>query len=143
ACKQGIEWYEQDLKQPISVNLSTKLFQSEYLLIWLEEILQETGFPAHLLELEITESMVLHDIDEVTLQLGRIRHRGVRVAMDDFGVGYSSIGLLDRIPIDAIKLDRLFMENLDESNKRAIIHAILMMADTLALDVIAEGVETE
>lgn len=143
ACKQGMEWYEQNLIQPISVNLSTKLFQSEYLLIWLEEILQETGLPAHLLELEITESMVLHDIDEVTLQLGRIRHRGVRVAMDDFGVGYSSIGLLDRIPIDAIKLDRLFMENLHEANKRAIIHAIIMMAHTLELDVIAEGVETE
>lgn len=143
ACKQGMEWYEQNLIQPISVNLSTKLFQSEYLLIWLEEILQETGLPAHLLELEITESMVLQDIDEVTLQLGRIRHRGVRVAMDDFGVGYSSIGLLDRIPIDAIKLDRLFMENLHEANKRAIIHAIIMMAHTLELDVIAEGVETE
>ena len=104
-------------------------------------VLDGTGFDPRYLELEITESMVLHNINDVVRQLNEIRALGVRVSMDDFGTGYSSIGLLDRLPIDALKLDRLFTQDLDTPSKRAVIHAIVLMADNLKLDVIAEGVE--
>ncbi|MFC6333269.1 EAL domain-containing protein [Paenibacillus septentrionalis] len=142
ACSQCKRWINKGIKQPISVNLSARLFQID-----LSELIQSTldkiGLDPTMLELEITESMVLNDINNVIQQLHQIRELGVKVSMDDFGTGYSSIGLLDRIPIDALKLDRLFTLDLENPSKRAIINAIVLMAENLQLDVIAEGVENE
>ncbi|MDY0410109.1 EAL domain-containing protein [Virgibacillus soli] len=143
ACQQCKTWQEQGIIQPISVNLSIKLFQLESLTEMVQDILNKVNLDPHLLELEITESMVLHDINDVIFQLQSIRSLGVRISMDDFGTGYSSIGLLDRIPIDALKLDCLFTNNLNTPSKRAIINAIVLMAENLQLDVIAEGVENQ
>lgn len=143
ACSQCKLWQSQGLHQPVSVNLSVRLFQTDCLQELVQSVLEKVELAPHLLELEITESMVLYDINDIIRQLRSVRKLGVRVSMDDFGTGYSSIGLLDRIPIDALKLDRLFTNDLESPSKRAIINAIIMMADHLQLDVIAEGVENQ
>lgn len=143
ACRQCKAWKDQGINQPVSVNLSVRMFQTSSLVEWVQDILNIVELAPHFLELEITESMVFYDINDIIRQLESIRKLGVRVSMDDFGTGYSSIGLLDRIPIDALKLDRLFTNDLDTPGKRAILHAIILMAENLNLDVIAEGVENE
>ncbi|EFU43245.1 diguanylate cyclase/phosphodiesterase with MHYT sensor [Paenibacillus vortex V453] len=143
ACKQCRAWKERGIVQPVSVNLSIRLFHGDNLLELVRNVLDKAELDPHLLELEITESMVLHDVNDIIRQLENIRALGVKVSMDDFGTGYSSIGLLDRIPIDALKLDRLFTNDLDTPSKRAIINAIVLMAENLNLDVIAEGVENK
>lgn len=143
ACEQIKAWKKMYMFKPVSFNLSTKLFHANNLVEKVEKIIIKTGIDAEDLELEITETIVLHDIDEVSRQLTELRDLGVRVSMDDFGVGYSSIGLLDRIPLDTIKLDRLFTLDILRPSKQAIIRAIFIMAETLELDVIAEGIETE
>lgn len=141
ACRQCRAWQLKGKTQPVSVNISIRLFQTDSLLEYVQGALVRTGLESHLLELEITESMVLFDINEIIRQLQGIRSLGVKISMDDFGTGYSSIGLLDRMPLDTLKLDRLFTNDLETESKRAIIHAILLMAENLHLDVIAEGVE--
>lgn len=142
-CRQCKDWQNRGLEQPVSVNLSVRLFQTGGLTEFVRRILCEFELDPGLLELEITESMVFYDMKEIVYQLEQIRSLGVRVSMDDFGTGYSSIGLLDQIPIDALKLDRLFTRDLESPSKRAIIHAIILMAESLKLDVIAEGVENQ
>ncbi|MEQ2526891.1 EAL domain-containing protein [Bacillaceae bacterium CLA-AA-H227] len=143
ACRQCKKWESQGCVNPISVNISIRLFQTDTLIDFVKDVLEKTDLEPQLLELEITESIVFLDIDDIIRQLNAIRSLGVRVSMDDFGTGYSSIGLLDRIPIDSLKLDRLFTNDLETSSKRAIINAILVMASELNLDVIAEGVESQ
>ena len=103
--------------------------------------MEKTKLDAHLLELEITESMVFDNLDEVIAQLQNIRSLGIKISMDDFGTGYSSIGLLDRIPIDILKLDKIFVHDLERPKKRAIINAIVVMAEALGVKVVAEGIE--
>ncbi|MGE7824987.1 bifunctional diguanylate cyclase/phosphodiesterase [Paenibacillus sp. NPDC093718] len=143
ACKQCRIWQERGIVQPVSVNLSVRLFHGDNLLELIQNVLDKANLEPRLLELEIAESMVLHDVNDIIRQLGNIRSLGVKVSMDDFGTGYSSIGLLDRIPIDALKLDRQFTNDLDTPSKRAIVNAIVLMAENLNLDVIAEGVENK
>lgn len=143
ACKQCRVWQDSGVVQPVSVNLSVRLFHGDNLLELIQNVLRKADLEPRLLELEITESMVLHDVNDIIRQLGNIRSLGVKVSMDDFGTGYSSIGLLDRIPIDALKLDRQFTNDLDTPSKRAIVNAVVLMAEKLNLDVIAEGVENK
>jgi diguanylate cyclase len=143
ACHQSKIWQNQGITHPVSVNLSVRLFHTDSLAELIAEVLNKSGLEPRYLELEITESMVFYDINDIIRQLHSIRSMGVRVSMDDFGTGYSSIGLLDRLPIDALKLDRLFTNDLDTPSKRAIVHAIILMAEHLKLDVIAEGVEQQ
>ncbi len=143
SCRQCKAWYARGIAQPVSVNLSVRLFQTDSLTEMISQILEKVGLEPRFLELEITESMVIHEINDIIRQLQMIRRLGVRISMDDFGTGYSSIGLLDRLPIDALKLDRLFTNDLDTPSKRAIVHAIILMAENLQLDVIAEGVENQ
>ncbi|MEF2966456.1 EAL domain-containing protein [Paenibacillus sp. M1] len=142
ACRQCKIWQDRGMHKPISVNLSVRLFQTGRLRAMIRHALEETGLHPRMLELEITESMVLHDIQDIIGQIESLREMGVRISMDDFGTGYSSIGLLDRIPLDALKLDRLFINNLETPTKRAVISAIILMAENLELEVIAEGVES-
>ncbi|GIP52648.1 MULTISPECIES: bifunctional diguanylate cyclase/phosphodiesterase [Paenibacillus] len=143
ACLQCREWQARGVLEPISVNLSVRLFQTGSLQKTVQRILDEAGLDPQWLELEITESMVLYDIQEIIRQIEGIRNMGVKISMDDFGTGYSSIGLLDMIPLDTLKLDRLFTNNLESPTKRAIISAIILMAENLHLEVIAEGVENQ
>jgi EAL domain-containing protein (putative c-di-GMP-specific phosphodiesterase class I) len=137
-------WRRQGLP-PLSmaVNLSPRQFSDENLLRDIDDALAASGMPAQLLQLEITESMVMHDVGHAIELLDVIRGRGVRLAIDDFGTGYSSMSLMKKFPVDTIKIDRSFVEDLPEDcEDRAIAQAIISLGKALGLTVIAEGVET-
>jgi EAL domain-containing protein (putative c-di-GMP-specific phosphodiesterase class I) len=144
ACAQNMAWRRQGLP-PLSmaVNLSPRQFSDENLLRDIDDALAASGMPPQFLQLEITESMVMRDVEHAIALLDVIRRRGVRLAIDDFGTGYSSMSLMKKFPVDAIKIDRSFVQDLpDDSEDRAIAQAIISMGKALGLTVIAEGVET-
>ncbi|WP_165856912.1 putative bifunctional diguanylate cyclase/phosphodiesterase [Marinobacter sp. JSM 1782161] len=143
ACRRCIEWQAGNPDQSVAVNISPKLFQTDTLFKLVDTAIRTVGLRPGLLELEVTESMMLQDVNDIVRQLNALRELGVKISMDDFGAGYSSIGLLDTLPLDAVKLDRIFTMDIDKPSKRAIIRAIVMLAEQLGLDVIAEGVELE
>jgi len=107
-------------------------------------ILIETGLPSHRLELEITEGVLLDHTDESQGRLARLKALGVRLAVDDFGIGYSSLGYLKRLPIDKLKIDKSFIDELpgDAANVK-IVTAVISLAHSLRLEALAEGVETK
>ncbi len=144
ACAQNMAWQRDGLPAiSMAVNLSPRQFLDENLLRDIDELLMSTGMPAHLLQLEITESMVMQNVDRAVKVLDQIQGRGVRLAIDDFGTGYSSMSLMKQFPIDTIKIDRSFVRDLENSSQdRAIAKAIISMGKALGLTVVAEGVET-
>ena len=144
ACAQNKSWQEQGLPPlRIAVNLSARQFAHERLLQDVEKVLNETGLDPALLELEITESMVMHDPERTVTLLGKLKSMGVSISIDDFGTGYSSLNYLKRFPIDSVKIDRSFIKDLPmDGDDAAITVAIIAMAHGLKLNVIAEGVET-
>lgn len=145
ACKQNVEWQRQGLPPiKIAVNLSARQFTDPDLLNDIHAALEESGMDPTLLELELTESMVMLNPARTLEVLTQVKAIGVRTALDDFGVGYSSLAQIQGFPIDTLKVDRSFVRNLPESTQdRAITQAIINMARTLSMQVVAEGVETE
>jgi len=144
ACRQAREWQRGGAEVSIAVNLSARQFQDPRLTQLVETVLEETDLPSRLLELEITESLAMRDSDMTYGRLSHFRNLGIRVALDDFGSGYSSLSHLQSLPIDTIKVDRSFIVGLSESApERAIVQAIVTMAQALRLRVVAEGVETD
>jgi len=142
ACWDCMQWEKAGYgRLTVSVNTSVRLFDSQNLYDMVEESLLEFGLVPERLELEITETIVIHDMDEVIRQLNRLRDLGVKVSMDDFGSGYSSLGSLDLIPLDTVKIDRMFISQSHIPAKRAIIKTIVTLAQQLGLDSVAEGVE--
>jgi diguanylate cyclase (GGDEF)-like protein len=144
ACAQNMAWQHQGLP-PISmaVNLSPRQFSDENLLRDIDDALAESRMPPNLLQLEITESLVMSNVDRAISLLGAVRSRGIRLAIDDFGTGYSSMSLMKQFPIDTIKIDRSFVRHLpDDCQDKAIAQAIIGMGKALGLTVVAEGVET-
>src|SRR5713226_6398710 len=132
--------------RPVSmaVNLSPRQFVDEHLLQDIDEALAASGMPAVLLQLEVTESMVMRNVSRAVKVLDAIQRRGIRLAIDDFGTGYSSMSLMKQFPIDTIKIDRSFVRDLDNNAQdRAITTAIISMGKALGLTIVAEGVETE
>lgn len=128
----------------VSVNLSPKQVLDPLLLATLDATLAETGLPAGCLKLELTESVMMDRIDEVSALLQSIRSRGIQLWIDDFGTGYSSLGYLHRFPVDGLKIDRSFVNELDGTpESTTMVRTILSLATNLGLDVIAEGIETE
>ncbi|HET7479609.1 MAG TPA: EAL domain-containing protein [Rubrobacteraceae bacterium] len=145
ACSQSRAWRDDGLPGiRVAVNLSAKQFEQQDLSAVVSGALEETGLSPDDLELEITESLLMQDSEESNAKLGRIKsERGVRVSIDDFGTGYSSLAYLKRFPIDALKVDQSFIRDLTEgSDDAAIVAAIIGLAHSLRLAVIAEGVET-
>src|SRR6185436_3645051 len=142
---QNVAWQRAGLAPVcVAVNLSPRQFADENLLMDIDTVLQETGMDPSLLELEITESMVMGNVDRAARLLGAIKERGIRLAIDDFGTGYSSLAQIKRFPIDTLKVDRSFIRELQtDPEDRAITQAIISMGKTLSLTVVAEGVETE
>jgi diguanylate cyclase (GGDEF)-like protein len=145
ACAQNVKW---NIGAPrplcIAVNLSARQFGEEGLLGDVVAALQETGMDPSLLELEITESMLMRDIDKAIGVLTALKNMGVRIAMDDFGTGYSSLSNLKKFPLDTIKVDRSFVRDLPGCfEDRGIAEAIFATGRALSLTVVAEGVETE
>ncbi|MDB5989367.1 MAG: hypothetical protein JWQ10_770 [Herbaspirillum sp.] len=144
ACAQNVAWQRQGF-EPLcmAVNLSVRQFSDENLLRDIAAVLAETGMDPTLLELEITEGMVIHNPDRVLLLLLAIKEMGVRLAMDDFGTGYSSLGQLNNFPLDTLKVDRSFINDIPaNAGAMAITQATIAMGKALKLTVVAEGVET-
>jgi diguanylate cyclase (GGDEF)-like protein len=142
-CGRARSWKDAGLpRMPIAVNLSASQFRHEQLVPQLVEILKSTGLEAGILELEITESMVMQDPDQAGKLMNNLRAMGVRLTIDDFGTGYSSLGYLKRFPINSLKVDRTFVRDLPHSaDDIAITRAVIAMAHSLQMNVIAEGVE--
>jgi len=144
ACRQSQEW--QDAGYPpfsMAVNISALQFAREDFADTVAHILEETGQPAEMLILELTESILMNDFTESARQMERLKLLGIRIAIDDFGTGYSSLSCLHRLPIDVLKIDRSFIEHMHEADGTGpIVEAVLSMAHTLGLRVVAEGVET-
>jgi len=142
-CMQNRSWQRQSMADVcISVNMSIRVFESGMLGEMVSDALNESGMPASKLELEITESIAMYDVQDTIRQLQHLKALGVRVSMDDFGTGYSSLGSLDEMPIDALKIDQLFIRQSVLPSKQAIISTIIAIAEHLNLEVVAEGVET-
>jgi diguanylate cyclase (GGDEF)-like protein len=128
----------------ISVNFSGKQFMRPDTVDYVREVLRETGLDARSLEIEITESVALTDIETAVSVLARLRALGVQLTTDDFGTGYSSLSYLHQLPISKLKIDRFFISRMEESeDNREIVRTIVALARTLGMDVVAEGVETE
>jgi diguanylate cyclase (GGDEF)-like protein/PAS domain S-box-containing protein len=143
-CRQGQRWLAEGLPAlTLAVNVSSRQFQRADLADRLALILAETGFPPQRLELEMTESALMEDEVRVLEMLNRLRQLGIRLAIDDFGTGYSSLAYLKRFPIDLLKIDKSFVDDIPRlSDDMEITATIIAMAHTLRLKVLAEGVET-
>ena len=145
ACHLAARW-QRTLPQPIrmGVNISARQFTAGNLLDTVASILEESGLQPELLELEITESMLMERPDDAARLLASLSDLGVQLAIDDFGTGYSSLAYLRRFAIDRLKVDRSFIQDLShDPNDAAIVRAVISLAHTLNLEVIAEGVETD
>jgi diguanylate cyclase (GGDEF)-like protein/PAS domain S-box-containing protein len=144
ACRQARIWRDAGLPvSTMAVNVSAKEFRDPQYLARLLEVLGETGLDPRLLELELTESVLMKHGDSAAAILGNLRERGVQVAVDDFGTGYSSLSYLGTFPIDALKIDQSFVGKIvAASHDATIVTAVISMARSLNLRVVAEGVET-
>jgi len=140
ACWDAMGWPEH---LAVAVNLSPAQFRDSDIAETVADILHETGLPAQRLELEITESLLINDTEEVLSKLNRLRELGVKIAMDDFGTGYSSLSYLARFPFSKIKIDRQFIRNMTrDPAMRAIVRTIIALGKSLDVTITAEGVET-
>ena len=145
ACAQAKRWQREGLPMlRMAVNLSPRQFQRPGLVDLVASILRETGLEASYLELEITEGLLMHDVEGSILILRQFKAMGVRLSIDDFGTGYSSLSYLKRFPIDQLKIDRAFVRDVvTDQDDTAIALAVIAMAHSMQLEVVAEGVETE
>jgi diguanylate cyclase (GGDEF)-like protein len=144
ACAQSMLWQREGLPPvAMAVNLSPRQFADPQLLDDIAAVLAETGLPPQLLELEITEGMIMNDTERTIALLSQIKALGVSLAIDDFGTGYSSLAQLKRFPIDTLKVDRSFVRDItSNADDKAITEAIIMLGRKLSLTVVAEGVES-
>ncbi|WP_022960881.1 EAL domain-containing protein [Halopseudomonas pelagia] len=154
ACQQAALWYHEGPKPiTVAVNLSVQQLRQNHFAARVAQILEAADLPAKMLELELTESMLLEHVDAVAENIAALQKMGIKLAIDDFGTGYSSLAYLKRFPITTLKIDRAFISELDErseqdehsedntSHDAAIVRAIIAMAHSLSLNVVAEGVE--
>jgi diguanylate cyclase (GGDEF)-like protein len=144
ACAQNVAWQALGLSPLcMAVNLTVMQFTDEHLLDDLASVLKSTGMDPHLLELEIAESMLTHDVEKTLRILTDIKALGIRIAIDDFGTGYSSLATLQRFPLDTIKIDRSFIRDVTgDEQDRSLAFAIIAMGKSLSKTVVAQGVET-
>jgi EAL domain-containing protein (putative c-di-GMP-specific phosphodiesterase class I) len=148
ACRQAKEWQERhptaDVSLKMSVNISARQFQRpEELVQEVVQVLEETGLDPGSLVLEITESMIMGNAEHNVEVLRRLKGLGVQVAVDDFGTGYSNLAYLKRFPVDMLKVDKSFVDGLEENSEdRAIVETVISLARALGLKTVAEGIET-
>ena len=143
ACAQNKAWQDAGLPPiVVSVNVSPRQFRQENLVKSVAEVLQTTGLDACYLELELTESMVMHDAPHLVAMLDELKSLGVQISVDDFGTGYSSLSYLKRFPVDRLKVDRSFVQDMaSDADDATIVRAIIALGHNLGLKVVAEGVE--
>lgn len=145
ACKQLVDWAEQPTMAhwTMAVNISAAQFSRSDFVETLTRILHRTGAKPERLKLELTEAMLVSDIDDVIVKMLAIKALGVALSLDDFGSGYCSLAALKRLPIDQLKIDQSFIQNLMTNlNDEAIARSVVSLGHNLGLSVIAEGVET-
>jgi diguanylate cyclase (GGDEF)-like protein/PAS domain S-box-containing protein len=145
AARAAARWHAEGLAvAPVAVNLSTMQFRSPGFIEMVAQVLRDEGVDGHLIELELTERMLMDDLPEVGAKLRMLTELGIRLSVDDFGTGYSSLGHLKELPIDKMKIDASFVKDLPGNRgSAAITRAIIQMARSLGITAIAEGVETE
>jgi diguanylate cyclase (GGDEF)-like protein/PAS domain S-box-containing protein len=145
ACAQAQLWHAAGYSGlSVAVNMSARQFQQQDVPALVRSVLSTTGLPARFLELELTESVLMHDTDQVVLTMQEIRQIGVRLALDDFGTGYSSLSYLKRFPIDVLKIDQSFTFDVTlDASTASITRAIIAMAHSLQMTTVAEGVENQ
>ena len=144
SCEQWIAWRNAGLNPPpVAINLSPRQFNDAHLIDDIDAILAETGMDAAHLQLEVTESAAMEDPQRTFEMLGALRQRGLHVYIDDFGTGHSNLGQLKRMPIDALKIDKSFVDDvLTDSDSAEIVYAIIRLSHALNMRVVAEGVES-
>ncbi|MFA7555585.1 MAG: EAL domain-containing protein [Spongiibacteraceae bacterium] len=144
-CEQNVSWQQQGLPQlNMAVNLTSKQFFHENLSTSIVTVLKETGMDANLLELEISEHVLMQNVEKALIVLNNLKQIGIRIAIDNFGVGYSSLAMLKQFPLDAIKIDRTFIRDIaDAGVDKTLAQAIVTMGKSLGLTVVAQGVETQ
>ncbi len=144
ACKQFCKWRSEHLDiSNISINVSARQFKEQDLVSLFEQIFSELKIDPTFIELELTESALLHNEDKVESKLSRLHDMGIKISIDDFGTGYASLSYLKRLPIDILKIDRSFTDGiLHDSDDIAIVNAITGLANALSLELVAEGIET-
>ncbi|MCD6526578.1 MAG: EAL domain-containing protein [Desulfuromonas sp.] len=143
SCRQNQLWQQSghpDLK--IAVNLSARQFRNNDLANEIIRTLARTGLEPRYLELELTESLLMHDVEMAIVLMEKLNKQGISLAIDDFGTGYSSLSHLNRFPIDKLKIDRSFVNNISSGDHGTIARSIISLAQALQLDIIAEGIET-
>jgi EAL domain-containing protein (putative c-di-GMP-specific phosphodiesterase class I) len=142
-CRQSMEWRQQDLPQMrIALNVSFLQFMRTDFSTQVRQALARSGMPAHFLELEMTETTVMRNLENVARQMDVLAGTGVRFSVDDFGTGYSSLRHLHQLPISTLKIDRSFIEGIcDRNGTYSIVQATLSLAHNLGMQVVAEGVE--
>jgi diguanylate cyclase (GGDEF)-like protein/PAS domain S-box-containing protein len=144
AVRQAASWRMRGVEMPVSINVSALQFQQPDFITRVQRELATAGLPSHLLELELTESILIRDAQDALQRLEALAQLGVQLAIDDFGTGYSSLGYLKRFPIGRLKIDRSFVSHLPgDASDQAIVNAIIQLGRAMNLRVIAEGVETE
>ncbi|MFL6551485.1 MAG: putative bifunctional diguanylate cyclase/phosphodiesterase [Povalibacter sp.] len=145
ACAQNKAWQDAGMDPfVVSVNVSARQFRQENLAQTVAEVLRETGLESRYLEIELTESAVMHDADQFIAALRELNDLGVQISLDDFGTGYSSLSYLKRLPVDRLKVDRSFVQDIaTDADDATIVRAIIALGHNLGLRVVAEGVETE
>lgn len=146
ACQQLVAWAPQPATSRLSVavNVSARQFRQADFVAQVLAVLEDTGADPQRLKLELTESVLISDVEDAIRKMGALRQRGVRFALDDFGTGYSSLSYLKRLPLDQVKIDQTFVRDiLSDPNDAAIVRTILALARSLDLEAVAEGVETE
>ena len=144
ACAQLVVWAQDPAthERVIAVNVSAKQFRQPHFVDSVVAALQATGARAQCLELELTESQLVDDVDSVVVKMTALKELGVRLSLDDFGTGYSSLSMLKRLPLDQLKIDQSFVREIHQREDASIVQAIIAMGASLHLQVIAEGVET-
>ncbi|MDD5052543.1 MAG: EAL domain-containing protein [Sulfuricurvum sp.] len=142
SCKQGKKWSDLGYNFHLSVNVSLQQLRHQDLLKIVESILKESGFPAEKLVLELTESAMMKHEEELAIMLHSLRSKGISIAIDDFGTGYSSYSYLRHFPIDILKIDKSFIDDVPyKKDDTAIVKAIIAMSEVLGYQILAEGVE--
>lgn len=142
ACEQNQRWAEAGHRLRVSVNVSGQQFSRSNIVKVIDEVLDSTGMDPELLQLELTESVLMKNISNTALKLSELKKRGISVAVDDFGTGYSSLAYLKRFHLDTLKIDQSFVRDIEnDADDAAIVAAIVNMAHELKMHVVAEGVE--
>lgn len=144
SCAQSKAWHDKGFDLQIAVNLSPRQFQQKDLVGKIIGIVRDSGLDPHLLNLEVTESSIMNNAESAGSILRELREKGIKVSIDDFGTGYSSLGVLKDLPIDVLKIDKTFVNDVTtNADDAALVAAVITLAHNLRLRIVAEGVETE